>query len=100
GAVSGLERAGGTEMPAPAILAVKQRHALISGVGDDDPESLPGASRGGSFRFWHLLCRGAGYGGFRQVGRAGSDPLAGRGYVIVGWVTLLDLGAQFEAPIA
>src|SRR5436190_5235661 len=97
---TGLERAGGTEMPAAAILIVQQRQSLIPGMGDDDRKPLAGTGRGGGFGFWHLLCRSAGHCGFRQARRSGSDPLAGRRYVIVGRVSLLDLGAQFEAPMA
>jgi len=85
-------------MPAGAVLAVKQREALISGVDDDHGEPLPGTGRGGGVGFRHLLCRDAGDGRFRQGGRGGCDPLAGRGYVIVGRVSLLDFGTRFEAP--
>ena len=85
---------------AVAVARLGNRAALISGVGDDDRKPLTGARRCRGVGLWHLLCVGAGHGRFRQGGRGGRDPFAGRGYVIVGWVSLLDLGAQFEAPTA
>jgi len=86
-------------MPAPAVLAVKQRQALVPGMGDDDRKSLAGAGCGRSLGFRHLLCRSATRGGFRQRGRGGTDPFARGRDVIVDRVALLDLGAQFEAPM-
>ena len=37
-----LECAGGAEMPAAALLTVKQCQALISGMGNNDFEPLAG----------------------------------------------------------
>src|SRR5260370_12100103 len=86
-------------MPAAAILGVEQCQALIPGMGDNDRKPLAGARRCRGVGFWHLLCRGAGHGGFRQARRDGRDPLARRRYVIVGRVSWLDLAPQFQAPM-
>src|ERR1700730_6763741 len=93
---AGSEGPRAAEAPIGSVEPVKQCQTVLSGMGNDNGETLPCAGRRRGSGCGHFLGGGAAGGRLRKACRRGSNTLAPGDHKIVDRLALLDLSMQFE----